>query len=207
MAPMVQKRVRCARKPISRPAPSEISSGACSEPGPVSLKKIGPSLLKTGWKMSSSSRPTMISGHDPAHRRVGLLAATQAVAGLEELHADGDAHRQAGQAEDGVQVAAGQAQERAPGAAQEGQRADHGEHAQHEAHDGRRAGARPELAESERRDHGAEHETDDLRADVLHDGGAVQAQRAGDVALEAGHADAHVGRDCPASAAAAPGRR
>jgi hypothetical protein len=37
-------------------------------------------------------------------------------------------------------------------------------------------------------------EADDLRADVLHDGGTVEPQGTGDVALEAGHADAHVGR-------------
>ena len=32
---MVQKRLRWARKPTSRPAPSESKKGACMEPGPL----------------------------------------------------------------------------------------------------------------------------------------------------------------------------
>ncbi len=44
------------------------------------------------------------------------------------------------------------------------------------------------------RDQRAEHETDDLGPQVLDHLGPVQAERSGSVALETGHADAHVGR-------------
>ena len=124
----------------------------------------------------------------------GGLGAAQGVAVFQEQGADPDAAGQAGQAEQGVAVAAGEPQGCPPGTAEKDKRADHGEHAQHEADDGRRAGPRPELAGHQGCAQRAEHETDDLGPQVLDHLGPVQAERAGHVALETGHADAHVGR-------------
>ena len=51
------------QEPDDRPdAEVQISSGAWIEPGPLALKKIGPSLVKVGWKMRSNSRLTTIRG-------------------------------------------------------------------------------------------------------------------------------------------------
>ena len=52
--------------------------------------------------------------------------------------------------------------------------------------------AAPAASQSCRR--GPHHDADDLRPDVLHIGGAVEPQGAGDVPQEAGDAEAHVGR-------------
>jgi len=60
-------------------------------------------------------------------------------------------------------------------AAEEGERADDNERADDEAQRGRRAGAGLELLARHAHEERAEHEADDLRTDVLHLGGAVQA--------------------------------
>ena len=78
-------------------------------------------------------------------------------------------------------------------AAEEGERADDNERADDEAQRGRRAGAGLELLARHAHEERAEHEADDLRTDVLHLGGAVQAAGARGVAQEAGDTEAHVG--------------
>ena len=83
---------------------------------------------------------------------------------------------------------------RPPGAAQKHQGADHGEHAEHEADDGSGTGPGPEVPGDESSAKGTEHEPDDLRAHVLDHARPVQPHGSGDVALETGHADAHVPR-------------
>ena len=59
---------------------------------------------------------------------------------------------------------------------------------------GWRAGARLELLARNAHDERAEHEADDLRADILHLCRAVQAHRAGNIAQETRDAEAHVRR-------------
>ena len=78
-------------------------------------------------------------------------------------------------------------------AAEEGERADDDEPADDEAQRGRRAGAGLELLARHAHEERAEHEADDLRTDVLHLGGAVQAAGARGVAQETCNAEAHVG--------------
>ena len=88
-------------------------------------------------------------------------------------------------------------QQRPPGAAKKHQRADHGENAQNEPHDRRRAGPGPEFFEQISGDQRPQDEPDDLGPHILHHGGPMQPQCARDVAIEAGHTNPHVGRVAP----------
>ncbi|CAN4007616.1 HTH cro/C1-type domain-containing protein, partial [Dysosmobacter welbionis] len=72
------------------------------------------------------------------------------------------------------------------------QSTDHHEHPQHKPAGGRGPGLCPELPGSQSCRRGPHHDADDLRPDVLHIGGAVEPQGAGDVPQEAGDAEAHV---------------
>ena len=132
------------------------------------------------------------AGQDQAGRLALALAAAQGEAHAEEDRAQTDADHQAGQAEQGVGVAAGQTHDDAPGAAQEDQGADGCDDAQQEA-DGRSgAAAGAVFAKAEGSGQGAQHHAHDLGTQVLDDGRAVQAHGPCDVAVEADHADAHV---------------
>ncbi len=97
-----------------------------------------------------------------------------------------DAHDETGQAQDGVEVAAGQPEQGAPGAAEEDQGSDHGEHAEHETDDGCGTGPGTEVLGRQGSRQGAQDEADDFRAHVLDHSRPVQADGAGDVPLEAG---------------------
>ena len=99
-----------------------------------------------------------------------------------------------GQTDQSVGIAAGQTEHHAQRAAEEGLRADHDERAEDKAARGRGAGLCAELLRADGHDERAEHEADDLRADILHLSGAVEAERACDIAQEARDAEAHVGR-------------
>ena len=121
------------------------------------------------------------------------VGAAQGVALVQEEHAAQDARHEAGQPEQRVAVAARQTQNHAEGAAKEHQAADHDEEAQHEPGHGSAAALGGPLLTHQREDQAAQHQTDDLRPDVLHGGGAVQAHRTGDVPYKAGDAEAHVG--------------
>ena len=107
-----------------------------------------------------------------------------------------DAHQNTGhkahQTGHGGQITAAQADDHAQRAAQKDQRADHDEHAQNEAAGGGGTGFGPEFLGADGRQQGAQNDADDLRADVLDLVGAVQSQRAGNVPLKAGDAEAHV---------------
>ena len=111
---------------------------------------------------------------------------------LQAHHAHQDAGGKADQAGHGGQVTAAQADDHPQGAAQEHQGADHHEHPQHKPAGGGGAGLGPELLGRQGRGRRAHHDADDLRTDVLHIGGAVEPQGAGDVPQEAGDAEAHV---------------
>ena len=132
------------------------------------------------------------AGQDkPAHLALALAAA-QREALAEEERADAHADDQTGQTEKRVGVPAGEPHDDAPRAAQKDQRADGRHHAQQQADDGRGAAARPVFAAKQGRAQRAQHHAEDLRPQVLDDGRAVQADGPGDVAVEAGDADAHV---------------
>ena len=132
------------------------------------------------------------AGQDQAGGLALALAAAQGETHAEEDRAQTDADHQAGQTEQGIGVAAGQAHDDAPGAAQEDQGTDGRDDAQQEA-DGRGgAAAGAVFAEAEGGGQGAQHHAHDLGAQVLDDGRAVQAHSPRDVAVEADHADAHV---------------
>ena len=130
----------------------------------------------------------------PACQGALLHASAKGIALFEEDGADGDSGDESGNAQQRVSVAAGKAEDGAPGAAEEDQRAHGGNDAEDEPRDGRRSAARLEFAHGKGHGEGAEDEADDLWTDVLDDACAVQSKAAGNVALKAGHADAHVAR-------------
>ena len=54
---MVQKRVRCAMKPMKRPTAIDIHKAGCSAPGPDSLN-----AMNDGLKITNRSRAINIAG-------------------------------------------------------------------------------------------------------------------------------------------------
>ena len=133
-------------------------------------------------------------GEDDALERDGVIGALEREAPLQEQRTGKDTGAEAGQTDQSVGIAAGQTEHHAQRAAEEGQRADHDERAEDKAERGRGAGLCAELLRADGHDERAEHEADDLRADILHLSGAVEAERACDIAQEARDAEAHVGR-------------
>ena len=113
---------------------------------------------------------------------------------LQEQSAHKNADDEADEAQDGVSVTAAQADDHPQGAAQEHEGAHHHAEAQHEPGDGGGATPHFELLARQGHDHGAQHQTDDLGADVLNNGGPVHPHAAGDVTQEAGDTEAHVHR-------------
>ena len=135
-----------------------------------------------------------LNGGEQDAVQLGLdVGPLQGVAALQEEHTGQNADGEAQQAQQGVEVAAGQTQDHAERAAEEHQAADHHEEAQHEAGDGGAAALGGELLAAQGHQEAAQHQTYDLRPDILHGGGAVQAKTAGDIPQEAGNAEAHVG--------------
>lgn len=166
----------------------------CSQHGRV----LGAGALLTELEQAGhgDDQDQQAGHHDGQHAALALpngIGPLQGEAALEELDADEDTQGEAHQAHHGVQVAAADTQDHPQGAAQEGQCADHDEGAQHEACGGGGAGLGPEFLGGHGHDERAQHQTDDLRPDVLHLGCAVHTHRAGDVPQEAGDAEAHVG--------------
>jgi len=138
------------------------------------------------------------SGREERHHEAGRFRrrarGSEAEAPIEEPHPYGypaDEPRYAG---DRVEVAAGEAKVGAPRAAEEYEGAGHREEAEREANHRGRTAARLIFRESERGGERAYDEARYLRAQILHDGGAVQAEGACDVAREAGDAEAHIAR-------------
>ena len=130
---------------------------------------------------------------EPADGGILLDAGAQRISALEEQRAAGYAADKTGKTEKRVAVTACQTMNGTPRAAEKNQRADGGHHAENETDDGSGTAPGPEFARHEGHGHGPEHEADDFRPDVLHDGGAMQTETACNVALEAGDAYAHVG--------------
>ena len=93
-----------------------------------------------------------------------------------------------------IQVAAAQPKHHPKGAAQEHQGADHDESAQQEPGSRRGAALGAEFALDKRHDQRAQHQADDLRPHILDHGGGMEPQGARNIPLEAGDAEAHVGR-------------
>lgn len=148
--------------------------------------------MNAGAAQSRPKRATWTTDSQTPSTAGQGVGALQAVAVFEELHAAEDADREADEPDDGVEVAAGDPQNHAQRAAEEDERGDHDERAEHEAGHRRGAAAGEELLLHGRDDERAEHEADDFRADVLDDRRLVHPDRTGGVADEAGDAEAHV---------------
>ena len=133
-------------------------------------------------------------GEQPALQSGKPVGAPEGIPPVQEKYPGQNAADESTQAEQDVQIAAGQPQDHAEGAAQEHQAADHDEEAQHEA--GQRGAAAPggELLPGQGQQKAAQHQSDDLGADVLHRGGGVETKGSGGVPQEAGDAEAHVDR-------------
>ena len=129
---------------------------------------------------------------DEALRGVQAVGAVQRETLVQEERAGEDAADEADESDDGVEVAARDAQDHAERAAQEHQGADHHAEAEHEA--GHRGGAAAgrELLLCQGEQEAAEDEAHELGANVLNCLGAVQAEAARGVADEARDAEAHV---------------
>ena len=108
------------------------------------------------------------------------------------MHADGNADGQPGQAQQGIQIAARQPQQRPPRAAQKRERADHGKDAEEKARKRRGTGSRFKFLKQQRGEHRPQHKPDDFRPNVLRDRRPVQPQRSSNIALKTGHANAHI---------------
>ena len=134
--------------------------------------------------------------HDAGQHQAGnlalALAAAQRKAHAEKYGANAHAADQARKTKERKGVAARKAQNNAPGATQKDQRANTRYAPQQKAGDGGRAAARLVFAKGQRRAKCAKHHAHDFGPQILHDGRAVKAQRASDIAVKADHADAHV---------------
>ena len=133
-------------------------------------------------------------GEYAAFRFAQRVASFEGVALIEEEHADQDAAGKAGKTQQRVQIAARKPENHAEWAAQEHQASDHDKHAEHKAGDRRAAAARGKFFFRQRHQEAAEHQTDDLRTDILDRLCRVKPKRTGGVSQEAGDAEAHVFR-------------
>lgn len=118
---MVQKRLRWAAKPTARPAQSERMKGACCAPGAFERVEQNAALALAAYLLGSARGQGREPQHDGGQNQAGdgvlALAAAQGKALAEEERAHAHTDDEPGQAEQGVRVAAGQAQDDAPGAA------------------------------------------------------------------------------------------
>ena len=121
-----------------------------------------------------------------------LIGPAEGEAILEEKRTEQDAEDEADQTDDGVQVAAADADNHAQRAAEEDQRADHNSRAEGEAEDGRTAALRLKLLADKGHEHRADNDTDDLGTEVLYNARLMQLGCAGDVAQEASDTEAHI---------------
>ncbi len=131
---MVQKRLRWATAPMARPAARLIQMLAPMDPGPVALKKSAPSGEEETRRARMTKSPVRRS-ETPTRSLAVHVGPAQAVPVFNEEHPDTNPGDEPQEAHHGVQVAAGQAQERPPGTAEEDQCADHGEDAEEKADD------------------------------------------------------------------------
>ena len=134
------------------------------------------------------------SGQYRAVERLGGVVPLKREALADEDRAKEDTGGEAGQTDNGVQIAASQTEHHAQRAAEEGQRADHDECAEHKAERRRRTGSCFPFLRGQRHQEAAEHKADDLWADILNFGSRMQTDSACNVALKARDAEAHVGR-------------
>ena len=104
------------------------------------------------------------------------VAAAKGIAFFEKERPEPDPRGQAGKAEDGVSVAAGEAEYRAPRASEEHQCAHGGYHAEDKTDDGCGTPARFEFPRGDGGGQRAEHQPHDFRAQVLDDGRITDSQ-------------------------------
>ena len=154
MAPMVQNRLRWARKPIPSPTISDKSKGACMAPGPFRLYNSTPLLSWPSiWGLITIKmrNPNMISGsiHPTV---VWVVCVRPRLYPFFKKRVPTQMPKvKPQQAQDGISVTTGKPQHGPPGTSQKDQGADHGKGAQHEADNGRRSDPRPILLEQGRR--------------------------------------------------------
>ena len=134
------------------------------------------------------------SGQHAALGHVRLIRTLEGEALLQARNADENADDETGKADERVEVAAAETEHHAQRAAEEGQRADDDERTEHKTHRGGRARAGLEFLARNAHNERAEHETDDLGADILHLCGAVQAAGARNIAQKAGNTESHIRR-------------
>ena len=132
--------------------------------------------------------------HNAAFRRRHLIGTLQAVATVQEENAGINTCRKANQADNSIQITAGNTQQHSERAAQKHQTADHRKKSQHETCQRRAAALRRKFAVHISCSQSAQHQTADFRTDVLHSLGCMQAQTAGSITQKAGNTQAHVGR-------------
>ena len=132
--------------------------------------------------------------HNAAFRRSHLISTLQAVATVQEENSGINSCRKANQADNSVQVTAGNTQQHSERAAQKHQTADHRKKAQHKTCQRRAATLRRKLAVHISCSQGAQHQTADFRTDVLHSLCGMQAQGTSSITQKTGNTQAHVGR-------------
>jgi len=126
-----------------------------------------------------------------------LRGASQIEASLKEKYTDCDAGYHAGQSDNAVEVASGDAYHHPDRAAEEYQGAYHDKHAEKKANYGGRTTGRTPFLEGEGGYHGTNYESEYFGAQKLDYSGAVNSDGTCDVAKKTGNAYAHVGRVTP----------
>ena len=109
-----------------------------------------------------------------------------------EEHAGQNADNESQQAQQSVEVTAGQTQDHTERTTQKHQAADHDEETQHKTGDRRAATLGGELLAAQGHNKAAKYKTNDLGPNVLHGGSTVKAKSAGGVPQEAGNTESHV---------------
>ena len=121
-----------------------------------------------------------------------LIRTVQGEALFQRDRADYNTDNESEETDDRVQVAAADTDHHAERAAEEYQRADHDQCAEHETGERGRTALRLPFFRDECHDHGTDHQTDDFRTVVLNDTRTVESHRTADIAKEAGDTEAHV---------------
>ena len=111
---------------------------------------------------------------------------------IQEKYTCQNADGKTGKTNDCIKVAACNSETHTQGAAKEHQSANHNTEAQHKADNGSGAATGLELLLCQRNDECAEGNADNLRSDILHNGGGVELHSACGIADEASNAKAHV---------------
>ena len=170
----------------------EASTGACAAPGPFSLRNRAASLSTCGYRIASTSSPSI---------RTGIARPPMVRPGYDRPRLNPNFRNPTPTATPTINpriprmALASPPASRSmalPGTTQEDQRADHRAHPEDEPHDRGRSGAGAELPEHQRRQKRPRQNAGNLGTQVLHQARPMESQRAGNITAEAGHANPHV---------------